>query len=510
MRGYNPADAHIPLILENLVRVHLVTGELQSAANAAEQCCQSIRNHGPEPKHLALACNNLAVVHRRCQNFSGAARAFDEAMDSVSRLTGDDAQTVEAIIKFNRGVLLADQQKWVESEQDFRLSLRIHERQLGAEHPIIGDLSNNLGVVAYHAGHYELADTFLRRSMEVWESTLGTTAPRIATGRFNLAAVYRRKQRFAEAEWEFQRGLRVDKRNELSQMMGEPFFSNALDQPRPSWRPWLGPEIGLLNPVTLYESPLTIDVPGPSEELSAYRKQVDMLRADENSDALRSTLEKLGPWYHNLELRRGLMTNPEMGNHPAGRWQIIEPFVPDDLSGKSVLDIGCNAGYFSLQMKRRGAGRVVGVDIMPKVLAQARFVSNWEGLPVEFREMDTYEIECLGSFDYVVFVGVLYHLKHQLYALEKVANVCKDTLFFQSVVQGPSGEFSPKDDYRSSETEIFDSPEFPKLYFIEKSFNGDVSNWWFATQSCLTAMLRSVGFREIIPTAGPDTFVCRK
>jgi tRNA (mo5U34)-methyltransferase len=101
-------------------------------------------------------------------------------------------------------------------------------------------------------------------------------------------------------------------------------------------------------------------------------------------------------------------------------------------------------------------------------------------------------------------------LKHPLYALEKIANVCKDTMFFQSVVRGPSGDFDPKPDYPNSEADIFDLPEYPKLYFVEKSFNGDVSNWWFANQSCLKAMMRTAGFREIISTAGPDTFVCRK
>jgi tRNA (mo5U34)-methyltransferase len=109
-----------------------------------------------------------------------------------------------------------------------------------------------------------------------------------------------------------------------------------------------------------------------------------------------------------------------------------------------------------------------------------------------------------------MFVGVLYHLKHPLYALEKIANVCKNTMYFQSMVRGPLGDFEPQDDYSGSEASIFDLPEYPKLYFIEKSFNGDVSNWWFASQSCLKAMLRTVGFREIIPTESSDTFICRK
>src|SRR6185369_17459848 len=102
------------------------------------------------------------------------------------------------------------------------------------------------------------------------------------------------------------------------------------------------------------------------------------------------------------------------------------------------------------------------------------------------------------------------HLKHPLYALEKVYNVCKSRLYFQSVVRGPTGDFEPAEDYPIGEEKVFDRPEYPKLYFIEKSFNGDESNWWMATRSCLKAMLRVSGFKSIEDTSIPDVFFCRK
>jgi tRNA (mo5U34)-methyltransferase len=223
-------------------------------------------------------------------------------------------------------------------------------------------------------------------------------------------------------------------------------------------------------------------------------------------------LSRLGPWYHNVEFAKGVLSHPTNPDYPMARWRVLNEVVPRDLQGKSVLDIGCNSGFFSFEMKRRNAGRVVGVDIMHYLLAQSRFGSHWFDLPMDLRECGAYDVDRLEEqFDIVVFVGVLYHLKHPLYALEKIAALCKETMYFQSVVRGDSSEdFFPADDYPITENDIFRKPNFPKLYFLEKSFNGDESNWWFATHSCLKAMLRTVGFRKIENTSHPEIFVARK
>ena len=512
LQAYSNADPHIPLTFENLIRIYLSTGRYEAAVQAGERYRQVTREHNPQPAVLARSCNNLGIAYRRFGKLEAARRSFAEALEHAQQAGPPAAPQFEALVRFNRALLEIDEGHWTEAEEDLRASLRLHETRSGPNHATPGDLVNNLGVLCYHVGRYAEADALFKRALEIWEAALGSTHPKNAVARSNLAALYRLQGYFAEAEWWFQRALRIwDKRgSQLLDPRYEPFFANLIETPDPSWRPWLGPEVGLLHPLELYDDPLTIDMPDNKEQLSAYRKQVNALRAPANRKTLEETLGKLGPWYHNLEIQPGLMTNPAIGEHPASRWRLLESFVPKDLSGKSVLDIGCNAGYFSLQMKKRGATRVVSIDIMPYVLAQARFMSVWEGLPIEIREMDTYDVESLGTFDYVVFVGVLYHLKHPLYALEKIANICRDTLFFQSVVRGPSGDFEPKPDYPLSEAGIFDLPEYPKLYFVEKSFNGDVSNWWFANQSCLKAMLRTAGFREIISTGGADTFVCRK
>ena len=156
---------------------------------------------------------------------------------------------------------------------------------------------------------------------------------------------------------------------------------------------------------------------------------------------LTKIFERLGPWYHNVVFGPGVITNPSNADYPASRWRVLDRVVPKDLRGKSVLDVGCNSGFFSFEMKKRGAERVVGVDIMAHLLAQSRFGSEWFELPLELYECGAYDVKTLNSkFDVIVFIGVLYHLKHPLYALEQMANICTSTMYFQSAVRGPGGD----------------------------------------------------------------------
>jgi tRNA (mo5U34)-methyltransferase len=125
--------------------------------------------------------------------------------------------------------------------------------------------------------------------------------------------------------------------------------------------------------------------------------------------AVAKSIERLGPWYHNVAFAPGIMSNPSNPDYPASRWRVLDAVIPRDLTAKSVLDIGCNSGFFSLEMKKRKAQRVVGVDIMPHLLAQSRFASHWFDLPMELYECGAYDVPSLGStFDVVVFIGVLH------------------------------------------------------------------------------------------------------
>jgi tRNA (mo5U34)-methyltransferase len=221
---------------------------------------------------------------------------------------------------------------------------------------------------------------------------------------------------------------------------------------------------------------------------------------------------ELGPWFHNLDLR-GIRTAPDhfLGDYPAFKWRQFAHAIPADLRGKTVLDIGCNAGFYSMEMKRRGADRVVGIDTDEDFLAQARFAAAVNGLEIEVRQLSIYDVGKLGErFDLVLFMGVLYHLRHPLLALDLIhEHVAGDILVFQSMQRGSSEVEPLTDDYPFWDEEIFNRPGYPRLHFIENKYSGDETNWWVPNRACSEAMLRSAGF-EIIARPESEVVICRR
>lgn len=202
----------------------------------------------------------------------------------------------------------------------------------------------------------------------------------------------------------------------------------------------------------------------------------------------------LGPWFHDLDLN-GVRTAPD---HPLGDflddlWRQVGTAFPEDMSGSTVLDIGCNAGYYSLRLHQRGA-QVTGVDHDPRYLEQARFAARQLGADIEYLQLDAYEVDQLGrQFDYVLFMGVLYHLRYPLYALDKVAKLPRKRLVFQSMLRGCGGTVPLAGDYPITETAMFEHPRYPAMFFIEQSYVGDATNWWVPNEAGMEAMLRSAG-----------------
>jgi len=223
-------------------------------------------------------------------------------------------------------------------------------------------------------------------------------------------------------------------------------------------------------------------------------------------------VEALGPWFHNLDLR-GVRTAPGhfLGDYPAAKWRNFADAIPADLTGRSVLDIGCNAGFYSLEMKRRGAARVLGLDSMDEYLAQARFAAEVNELDVEFRKMSVYDIGALQeTFDIVIFMGVLYHLRHPLLALDLIHDhVARDMLIFQSMLRGSTAVDDVAENYDFWTTQLFDRPGFPKMHFIERRYADDPTNWWIPNRACVEAMLRSSGF-AITDHPEDEVYLCRR
>src|ERR687892_2657394 len=106
---------------------------------------------------------------------------------------------------------------------------------------------------------------------------------------------------------------------------------------------------------------------------------------------IQQRVHELGPWFHNLDLQ-GIKTAPDhfLGDYPAVKWRRFADAIPSDLRGKSVLDIGCNGGFYAIEMKRRGADRVVGIDFDERYLAQGRLAAEVLGMNIEFRRLSVY------------------------------------------------------------------------------------------------------------------------
>lgn len=174
------------------------------------------------------------------------------------------------------------------------------------------------------------------------------------------------------------------------------------------------------------------------------------MTAPADQTMLEQRIRELGPWFHNM-LVGGVRTEPNhfLGDYPAIKYRHFRDVLPADLTGKSVLDIGCNAGFYSMEMKRRGAELVVGIDTDEHYLQQARFAAEVSGLHIEFRNLPVWQVAQLGTrFDLVIFMGVLYHLRHPLLALDLIhEHVAKDMLLFQSLQRGSIDIAAVADDY---------------------------------------------------------------
>jgi tRNA (mo5U34)-methyltransferase len=228
-------------------------------------------------------------------------------------------------------------------------------------------------------------------------------------------------------------------------------------------------------------------------------------------EQIEKEVRQLGPWFHNLNLA-GVQTAPDhfLGDYPSVKWRLFEHAIPENLEGKTVLDVGCNGGFYAIEMKRRGAARVLGIDSDEGYLLQARFAAQICGVDIELRNVSVYDIAALREkFDVVLFMGVLYHLRHPLLALDLIReHVTRDLFIFQSMQRGVNSVVPVAGDYEFWDEEIFAEPGFPRLYFIEKSYSGDPTNWWIPNRACSEAMLRSAGF---IIEANPESevYVCR-
>jgi len=224
------------------------------------------------------------------------------------------------------------------------------------------------------------------------------------------------------------------------------------------------------------------------------------------------TIQALGWWYQHFEFPNGAKTGPGKlpGYDAKRRWHYIESFVPKDLKGKTVLDLGGNAGFFSIQMKLRGAERCVLVDPFEVAIRQAQFAAEQFQVQLEYVVEDAH-VYCLTTeerFDYVIFLGLFYHLKYPGLVLDRLAEMTRVRIFIHSdILDSPRPSPVRKaTDSNATDHELVEGPDLPRLTFIEDLFNEDATNWWLPNTAGLAALVRSSGLR-IIDQPHPHIFI---
>ena len=219
----------------------------------------------------------------------------------------------------------------------------------------------------------------------------------------------------------------------------------------------------------------------------------------------------LGPWFHNLHLPDGTQTAPHhtLGDFPSYKWAVLAPQLPERLAGWTALDIGCNAGFYSFELARRGA-QVTGLDVDARYLAQARWAAKAFGLEdaIRFRQMQVYDLAReTAAYDLVLFMGVLYHLRYPLLGLDIVTRRVRRLMVLQTLT-APGREVypDPGDHAIDDRTALLDRG-WPRLAFIERRFAGDPTNWWVPNHAGVKAMLRSSGMR-VAATLDHEFYLC--
>ncbi len=204
-------------------------------------------------------------------------------------------------------------------------------------------------------------------------------------------------------------------------------------------------------------------------------------RLDVNSTEERAgildAIKRLEPWYHSFNLADWLKIEA-IHDSDSVLASLDQLGFPRDFSGKTVLDVGCNAGYYSFVAKARGANRVVGVELDPHCVQQAEYLSNLLGLDAEFINDDAHGIDAsLGTFDIVICTGLMYHIADPTNVLSKLSTVCTDTILIES-------EF------------LLDPALTSMARFIEGTYMDDPTNWWIYGPQCLEGMVREAGFQS--------------
>jgi len=212
------------------------------------------------------------------------------------------------------------------------------------------------------------------------------------------------------------------------------------------------------------------------------------------TNELRKRVSEL-QWFHTIDLGNGIVT-PGVDDTPR---KLTEIRMPEDLSKQTVLDIGAWDGFFSFEAERRGATRVLASDSFCWSAEGWGKKDGFElarealGSRVEDRLVDVMDLspETEGVFDLVLFLGVLYHLRHPLLALEKVAAMTGKCLILET------------------EVDLIGLRQPVITFYPGSELNNDPTNWWAPNPRALLKMLKDVGFTRAQVVAPPRSLAHR-
>jgi tRNA (mo5U34)-methyltransferase len=211
-----------------------------------------------------------------------------------------------------------------------------------------------------------------------------------------------------------------------------------------------------------------------------------------SSETIQQKINSVPHWYHQIEIAPGIITP---GVNAAG--SVLELLnLPEDCTGMRALDIGARDGFFSFELERRGAD-VLAIDYVAPTQTGFAVASELLGSKVTYEVANVYDLspERYGQFDIVLFLGVLYHQRNPLLALDKIWSVCRDKLLVESQVID-NGVL----DLESGEMQTL-SVIAPKLvsspiiqFYPRNVLNNDFTNYWAPNMACLRAMLEDANF----------------
>lgn len=229
--------------------------------------------------------------------------------------------------------------------------------------------------------------------------------------------------------------------------------------------------------------------------------------------SIKKEIEDLKPWFHNLHLPDGSQTAPDhfLGDFPSFKWEEIKDSVPEDLSGWKVLDVGCNAGFYSIKLAQRGA-EVTGIDLDDHYLKQARWAAAQFKVEdrVSFKNLQVYDLAHIEEqYDLVWFMGVFYHLRYPLLALDILALKTRKMMVFQTLSLPGNEEMDVPEDVEFHRREIMNGEHWPKMAFVEQKLAGDPTNWWVPNHQGILSMLNSCGLK-ITATPAHETYIAEK